>query len=86
LVPVGGGQLISGVLGERVRVEFELESGLKGPRTAQITVTPLETPPGSSFEELAAYFHRHAASYIHDLTHLRRRWLMHVPQWLKPGF
>ena len=45
-----------------VRVEFEPESGPKGPRTAKITVTPLETPPGLSFEELAAYFQRHAAS------------------------
>jgi cold shock CspA family protein len=45
-----------------VRVEFEPESGAKGPRTAQITVTPLKKPPVLSFEELAAYFHRHAAS------------------------
>ena len=45
-----------------MRVEFEPESGPKGPRTAKITVTPLETPPGLSFEELAAYFQRHAAS------------------------
>lgn len=45
-----------------VRVEFEPESGPKGPGTAQITVTPLETPPVLSFEELAAYFQRHAAS------------------------
>jgi hypothetical protein len=45
-----------------VRVEFEPESGPKGPRTAQITVTSLKKPPVLSFEELAAYFHRHAAS------------------------
>jgi cold shock CspA family protein len=44
-----------------MRVEFEPESGPKGPHTATITVTPLETPPVLSFEELAAYFHRHAA-------------------------
>jgi len=44
-----------------MRVEFEPESGPKGPRTATITVTPLETPPVLSFEALAAYFHRHAA-------------------------
>jgi cold shock CspA family protein len=44
-----------------MRVEFEPESGPKGPRTATITVTPLETPPVLSFEELAAYVHRHAA-------------------------
>jgi cold shock CspA family protein len=45
-----------------VRVEFEPESGPKGPRTAQITITPLKTPPALSVEELAAYFHKHAAS------------------------
>jgi cold shock CspA family protein len=45
-----------------MRVEFEPESGPKGPRTATITVTPLETPPILSLNELAAYFHRHAAS------------------------
>ena len=45
-----------------MRVEFEPESGPKGPRTATITVTPLETPPVLSFEALAAHFHRHAAS------------------------
>jgi cold shock CspA family protein len=45
-----------------MRVEFEPESGPKGPRTATITVTPLETPPVLSLNELAAYFHRHAAS------------------------
>jgi cold shock CspA family protein len=45
-----------------MRVEFEPASGPKGPRTAKITVTPLETPPGRSFEELAAYFRSHAAS------------------------
>ena len=44
-----------------MRVEFEPASGPKGLRTAKITVTPLETPPGRSFEELAAYFRRHAA-------------------------
>jgi cold shock CspA family protein len=44
-----------------MQVEFEPESGPKGPRTATITVTPLETPPVLSFEALAAYFHRHAA-------------------------
>jgi cold shock CspA family protein len=44
-----------------MRVEFEPASGPKGPRTAKITVTPLETPPGLSFEELAAYFRSHAA-------------------------
>jgi cold shock CspA family protein len=44
-----------------MRVEFEPESGPKGPRTATITVTSLETPPVLSFEELAAYVHRHAA-------------------------
>jgi cold shock CspA family protein len=45
-----------------MRVAFEPASGPKGPRTATITVTPLETPPVLSFEALAAYFHRHAAS------------------------
>jgi cold shock CspA family protein len=45
-----------------IGVEFELESGPKGPRTAKITVTPLETPPVLSFEELAAYLPGHAAS------------------------
>ena len=45
-----------------VRVEFKPESGPKGPRTAKITVTPLEMPPVLSFEALAAYFQRHAAS------------------------
>jgi cold shock CspA family protein len=44
-----------------MRVEFEPASGPKGLHTAKITVTPLETPPGLSFEELAAYFRRHAA-------------------------
>jgi cold shock CspA family protein len=44
-----------------MRVEFEPESGPKGPRTATITVTPRETPPVLSFEALAAYVHRHAA-------------------------
>ena len=43
------------------RVEFEPASGPKGLRTAKITVTPRETPPGLAFEELAAYFRRHAA-------------------------
>jgi cold shock CspA family protein len=44
-----------------MRVEFEPESGPKGLRTATITVTPLETPPLRSFEELPAHVHRHAA-------------------------
>jgi cold shock CspA family protein len=44
-----------------MRVAFEPDSGPKGPRTAKITVIPLETPPVLSFEELAAYFQRHAA-------------------------
>ena len=44
-----------------MRVEFEPESGPKGLRTEKITVTPLETPPLRSFEELAAHVHRHAA-------------------------
>jgi cold shock protein len=44
-----------------MQVEFEPEPGPKGPRAVTITVTPLETPPVLSFEELAAYFHRHAA-------------------------
>jgi cold shock CspA family protein len=39
-----------------MRVEFEPESGPKGPRTATITVRPLETPPVLSLNELAAYF------------------------------
>src|ERR671922_1191203 len=42
-----------------MRVEFEPESGPKGPRAAKITVTPLETPPVPSFEALAAHFQRH---------------------------
>ena len=45
-----------------MRVEFEPASGPKGLRTAKITVTPLETPPGPSVEALAAYFRSHAAS------------------------
>jgi cold shock CspA family protein len=45
-----------------MRVEFEPASGPKGLRTTKITVTPLETPPGRSVEELAAYFRSHAAS------------------------
>jgi cold shock CspA family protein len=44
-----------------MRVEFEPEPGPKGPRTATITVTPLETPPVLSLNELAAYFQQHAA-------------------------
>jgi hypothetical protein len=44
-----------------MRVAFEPASGPKGLRTAQITVTPLETPPGRSVEALAAYFRSHAA-------------------------
>ncbi len=44
-----------------MQIEFEPEPGPKGPRTATITVTPVETPPVRSFEELAASFHRHAA-------------------------
>ena len=45
-----------------MRVAFEPELGPKGLRAAQITVTPLKTPPIRSFEELATAFHRHAAS------------------------
>jgi CspA family cold shock protein len=45
-----------------MQVEFEPESGPKGLRTAKLTVTPVKTPPLRSFEELAAHFHRHAAS------------------------
>jgi hypothetical protein len=44
-----------------MRVEFEPESGPKGLRTATTTVTPLKTPPIRSCQELAGYFHRHAA-------------------------
>jgi hypothetical protein len=44
-----------------MRVEFEPTSGPKGLRTAQITVTPLETSAGRSVEALAAYFRSHAA-------------------------
>jgi cold shock CspA family protein len=44
-----------------MRVEFEPEPGPKGLRTATITVTPLETPPVLSLNELAAYFQQHAA-------------------------
>jgi cold shock protein len=44
-----------------MQVEFEPESGPKGPRTAKLTVTPVKTPPLRSFEELAAHVHRHAA-------------------------
>jgi cold shock CspA family protein len=44
-----------------MRVEFEPESGPKGPRAAQITVTPLAEPPVLSLDALAAYFHSHAA-------------------------
>jgi cold shock CspA family protein len=44
-----------------MQIEFEPEPGPNGPRAVTITVTPLETPPVLSFEELAAYFHRHAA-------------------------
>ena len=43
-------------------VEFEPQSGPKGPHAAKITVTPVETHPKLSFDELAAYFQRHAAS------------------------
>ena len=43
-------------------VEFEPASGPKGPRAAKITVTPVEMHPKLSFDELAAYFQRHAAS------------------------
>jgi cold shock CspA family protein len=67
------------------RGECEPESGPKGPRTATITVTPLERPPVLSCEELAAYVHRHAAGSLHDLNHPTRRWLMRVPPWLKPA-
>jgi cold shock CspA family protein len=44
-----------------MQVEFEPASGPKGLRTAQITVTPLETSAGRSVEALAAYFRSHAA-------------------------
>ena len=44
-----------------MRVAFEPASGPKGPRAAQITVTPLEAPPVLSLDALAAYFHSHAA-------------------------
>jgi cold shock CspA family protein len=44
-----------------MQVEFEPASGPKGPCTSTITVTPVETPPVLSFEELAACFQRHAA-------------------------
>jgi cold shock CspA family protein len=44
-----------------MRVAFEPESGPKGPRAAQITITPLEAPPVLSLDALAAYFHSHAA-------------------------
>jgi hypothetical protein len=66
-----------------MRVEFEPESGPKGPRTATITVTPLETP---AVQELAGDFHRPAAGFIRGLNQRTRRWLMHVSQWLKPAF
>jgi hypothetical protein len=56
-----------------IGVEFEPELGPTGPRAVTITVTPLETPPVRSFQELAASVHRHAAGSIHDLTHLTRR-------------
>ena len=68
------------------RVACEPASGPTGPRTATITVTPLETPPALSLEALAAHGQRHAAGSIHDLNHLTRRSLMKVPQWLKPAF
>jgi hypothetical protein len=48
-------------LGVRIGVEFEPESGPKGPRTAKITVTLMETPAVLSFNELAASFQRQAA-------------------------
>lgn len=44
-----------------MRVEFEPESGPPGPRSATLTVTPLETPPVLALNELAAYFDSHAA-------------------------
>jgi CspA family cold shock protein len=44
-----------------IGVEFEPELGPKGPRTAKISVTPLDTHPALSFSELAAYFQRRAA-------------------------
>jgi cold shock CspA family protein len=44
-----------------MRVAFEPASGPKGLRTAQITVTPVKTPPLRSFAELADAFHGHAA-------------------------
>jgi cold shock protein len=42
-------------------VEFESESGPKGPRAAKITVTLMETASILSCNELAASFQRHAA-------------------------
>lgn len=45
-----------------MRVEFEPESGPKGPRTTKVTVTPLEAPLVLSVDALATYFHSHAAS------------------------
>jgi hypothetical protein len=67
-----------------IGVECEPEPGPRGPRAVKITVTPLETPPILSFEELAAYVHRHAAGK--SMKDLIRRCLMRVPQWLKPAF
>jgi cold shock CspA family protein len=69
-----------------MRVAFEPESGPKGLRTEKLTVAPVKTPALRSFAELAAHVHRHAAGYIHDLTHLTRRSLMKVPPWCKPAF
>jgi cold shock CspA family protein len=43
-------------------VEFETEVSPKGLRTAQLTVTPVKTPPLRSFAELAAHRHRYTAS------------------------
>jgi hypothetical protein len=69
-----------------MRVAFEPQSGPTGLCTGKITVMPLKTSPIRSFQELAGYFHRHAAGSLHDPKHLTRRWLMHVPQWVKPAF
>jgi hypothetical protein len=45
----------------RIGGEFKPESGPKGPRTAKITVTLIETPAVLSCSELAASLQRHAA-------------------------
>jgi hypothetical protein len=54
-------KLATTYLGVGMGVEVEPESGPKGPRTAKITVTLMETPAVLSFNELAASFQRHAA-------------------------